>query len=92
MACVLSRAQRNVLWQIAQHKYGWGYVNGLGLRSAARALERLGLLTIDSEYRCTVTSVGEIEALRRWPNSPLALRSYLMPDGGWEAVGEEVSR
>lgn len=81
----LTEAQNYVLWQIAQHKYGWGYINGVGRRSAARALERRGLITIaEWDYRCTTTCAGDRLIAARWPNSPSNLCTYERPKGGWD--------
>jgi hypothetical protein len=87
---VLTRTQNLVLWQIAQHKYGWGYVTQFGQRSAARALQRAGLITVRHiDYRCDLTRAGVLEVARRWPKSPSALRSYTRPDDGWSPPGDK---
>lgn len=80
----LTETQNYVLWTVAQFKYGWRYVQGVGFRSAARALERRGLISLDDEYRATLSSTGEQEVIKRWPNSPAALQSYVPPAGGWD--------
>lgn len=87
----LTAAQRRVLWQLAQHKYGWGYINGVGLRSAARALERRRLVDVDHEFRVTLTNDGDREACRRWPVSPLAAHSYELPEGSsnWTTLTQD---
>lgn len=81
---MLTPPQQRVLWRLAQHKYGWGYVNGIGNQSAARALERRGLVEIaDWDFRVTLTTAGEREANLRYPVSPLALGTYEVPENGW---------
>lgn len=83
----LSETQGYVLWRMAQHKYGWGYVNSLGHRSAARALERRGLVTVRGDHAgwtAEVTDEGRDFIATRWPVSPLTLNTYTRPETGWD--------
>lgn len=83
----LTTAQEKVLWTVAQHKYGWAYMLGIGRRSAAMALVRRGLLALtDFDDRFTLTSAGEREVCERWPKSPAALLTYVPPEGGWDLL------
>lgn len=86
----LSVPMAQQLWRLAQHKYGWGYVEGIGKLSSARALERRGLardLGNDEghAYRMfELTEAGMVEVKLRFPKSPAALKTYVRPEGGWD--------
>jgi hypothetical protein len=63
----------DLLWEIAQHKYGWTYVRRRKL--AAKALERRGLVDgrwspFVSEPLVIATGAGRDAIARRWPVSP----------------------
>lgn len=83
---VLNEAQAHLLWRVAQHKYGWCYLNSVGQRSTGRALERRGLVTVEinhTGFSIEASDAGKAEIAERWPNSPLALDTYDTPAGGW---------
>jgi hypothetical protein len=83
----LSLPMRDLLWAVAQHKYGWTHVGRHhGQQQVAEALERRGFVTFDGERHhptiaATVTGRAEIE--RRWPVSPFVLGTYEHQSGGW---------
>jgi hypothetical protein len=87
----LSAAQRDLLWTVAQHKYGWAHCPNAGGRirrfQTAQTLERLGLVAIDRSQPhmpiCAATDAGRAEIERRWPVSPFALGTYDHQPGGW---------
>lgn len=86
----LSHPMRDLLWKIAQHKYGWAHCPNLErVRrfQTAEALERRGLVTIDRSQphmpTCSATDAGRAEIERRWPVSPFALGTYEHQPGGW---------
>lgn len=86
----LNKAQRDLLWMIAQHKYGWVYCPNVGSSErrlqTAQALERRGLVTIDrsgSCPTCSPTEAGKAEIKRCWPDSPFVLGTYDRPPYGW---------
>jgi hypothetical protein len=87
----LTEAQRDLLWTVAQHKYGWTHCSNLGRRvrtlQTARALERRGLVTVDATRHhptCAATDAGRNEIARRWPVSPFVLGTYEHQPGGWD--------
>lgn len=87
----LSEAGNDLLWTVAQHKYGWAHVSNRGGRQrtlqTAEALARRGLVTI--RYRsnpvCVATDAGRAEIARRWPVSPFNLGTYAHQPEGWDA-------
>lgn len=84
---VLNEVQARLLWCVAQHKYGWCYLNSVGQRSTGRALERRGLVTVEinhTGFSIEATDAGKAEIAERWPNSPLALGTYNTPARGWD--------
>lgn len=84
----LSVPMRNLLWRVAQMKYGWLYPSrSSGQMQTAEGLERRGLVTI--EYRrieplIAATDAGRAEIERRWPVSPFALDTYDEQPQGWD--------
>jgi hypothetical protein len=77
---------RNLLWRVAQHKYGWAYVQPYASqRKTAEALQRRGLVRIDrgADWTATATDAGRAEIERRWPVSPFVLGTYEEQPGGW---------
>lgn len=88
---LLSHPMRDLLWTIAQHKYGWAHCTNAGSRArrlqVAEALERRGLVEIDRSrprgQTCAATAAGRAEIERRWPVSPFALGTYEHQPGGW---------
>jgi hypothetical protein len=82
---------RDLLWIVAQHKYGWAHCPNDGSRirrlQVAEALERRGLVDIDRSKPhmpvCSVTPEGRMEILGRWPVSPYILGTYEHQPGGW---------
>jgi hypothetical protein len=86
----LSRAQAWVMWTLAQHKYGWRYLTTVGDHSAARALERKGLIGIaEFDRRCILTTAGDDLVAALWPKSPAALETYERPADGWDLFGDQ---
>lgn len=89
----LSEAQRDLLWIVAQHKYGWAHCPNAGRErrlQTAQALERRGLVTIGGQAHmptCEATDSGRDEIARRWPVSPFILRTYDHQPGGWTPRG-----
>lgn len=86
----LTEPMRDLLWVIAQHKYGWAHCPNVGRErrfQVAEALERRGLVDIDRSQShmptCAVTPEGRMEILRRWPVSPYILGTYEHQPGGW---------
>lgn len=86
----LSNPQRDMLWTVAQHKYGWTHVSRYhGEQQVAEALERRGLVTLDRERHHPVvvaTDEGRAEIGRRWPVSPFYLGTYEHQPEGWTPV------
>jgi hypothetical protein len=84
---LLSHPMRRLLWEIAQHKYGWRYVSlQRGRLQVAEALERRSLIIIQrggSDPVAVATPAGLLEITRRWPVSPYALGTYDHQPGGW---------
>lgn len=89
----LTDPMRRWLWRLAQHIHGWSYVNDLAGRSVCRALERRGLVRFGMDevgnWSAELTSIGELEVVDRWPDSPRARHSYIPPAGGWPKVGDD---
>ena len=90
----LSNAMRDLLWRVAQHKYGWTCVQRYrGEPQVAAALVRRGLVTLAGPSHARVifaTGAGLAEITRRWPVSPFVLGTYQHQPGGWtprEGVG-----
>lgn len=87
----LTVPMRDLLWQVAQHKYGWTYPGRHGGRlQVADALVRRGLVRWlalaprDHHHAViTATPVGYLEIVRRWPVSPYVLNTYEPQPGGW---------
>jgi hypothetical protein len=86
----LSDAQRDLLWRVAQHKYGWTHVSRHGGQlQVAEALIRRGLVkpsgTHDWRWQTIIvaTPEGKAEIERRWPLSPFALGTYEHQPSGW---------
>jgi hypothetical protein len=87
----LTVAQRDLLWTVAQHKYGWTHVSRhRGQLQVADALVRRGLVHWGSHGRdhhsptiVATPFTGRQEILRRWPVSPFALGTYDHQPGGW---------
>ena len=83
----VSLPQQRVLWRLAQHKYGWGYVTGLGLLAAARALQTRGLVEVSrseqGDWLGELTDAGHARVAELFPSSPAVLRTYTRPEGGW---------
>lgn len=89
---LLSHPMRDLLWRVAQHKYGWTYVSRhRGQLQVADGLVRRGLAEwghgnnarSGSSPRIVATDDGVKEIERRWPVSPLALGTYDHQPGGW---------
>jgi len=80
---------RDLLWRIAQHKYGWCYISRREI-AKGDALVRRGLAEWGAHgrdhYACpelVATELGKAEIKRRWPISPFALGTYDEQPGGW---------
>lgn len=81
----------DLLWTVAQHKYGWAHCPNVGRGTrrlqVALALERRGLVAVDLSKphmpTCSATAAGRVEIERRWPVSPFALGTYEHQPGGW---------
>lgn len=84
----LSVPMRDLLWRVAQHKYGWCYPSrSCGQFQTAEGLARRGLVTIDvsgSDPSIAATGAGRAEIERRWPVSPFALGTYEHQPDGWD--------
>lgn len=82
---------RDLLWTIAQHKYGWAHCpnHGRGIRrlQTAEALERRGLVTVDRATphlpTCSATDEGRAVIAELYPVSPFILGTYDHQPGGW---------
>lgn len=78
---------RDLLWTVAQHKYGWTHVSRHGgQQQVAEALERRGLVAFDRERHhptISATDAGRTAIARRWPVSPFVLDTYEHQPGGW---------
>ena len=87
----LTEPMRDLLWTVAQHKYGWTHPGRHGGRlQVADALVRRGLVRWDdrkaSDHHHAVivaTPAGYDEIARRWPVSPFVLGTYEHQPGGW---------
>jgi hypothetical protein len=86
---LLTHPMRDLLWKVAQHKYGWTHVSRHGGQyQVAQALERRGLVKFTRDHNWTVqaTPAGCDEIARRWPVSPFILRTYEHQPNGWDPV------
>lgn len=91
MSVLLTHPMRDLLWEVAQHKYGWRYVSRYrGQIQVADGLVRRGLVEWvarnprDSHAPAIVaTQAGFDEIERRWPVSPFALGTYEHQPNGW---------
>lgn len=85
---LLSHPMRRLLWEIAQHKYGWRYISRhRGQLQVAEGLERRGLVYLKrdaSDSVAVATPAGMLEIQRRWPVSPFALGTYEHQPNGWD--------
>jgi len=86
----LSDPMRDLLWTVAQHKYGWTHASRHGGElQVADALVRRGFVEYGSHDRDHTTPIivatdeGHAEIERRWPVSPCALGTYNPQPGGW---------
>jgi hypothetical protein len=86
----LSHPMRDLLWTVAQHKYGWTHVSRQrGQLQVAEGLIRRGLVmpseTHDWRWQPIIvaTDAGRAEIERRWPVSPFALGTYEHQADGW---------
>jgi hypothetical protein len=86
----LTVPQRDLLWTVAQHKYGWTHVSRhKGQLQVAEALIRRGLVkasqTHDWRWQPIIvaTDEGRAEIARRWPVSPFNLGTYEHQPGSW---------
>lgn len=86
----LSVPMRDLLWRVAQHKYGWTHVSRYnGQVQVADALVRRGLVEWGRHDRdhnsptIVATDAGKAEIAERWPVSPLILDTY-----DWRSVRE----
>lgn len=89
----LTELMRNLLWTVAQHKYGWCHVSRHGgMLQVADALAARGLVEYGRHSRddhaptIVATDAGKAEIERRWPVSPFALGTYEHQPGGWTPV------
>lgn len=77
----------DLMYTVAQHKYGWTYVRRYGGgQQIADGLERRGLVTMDREKTyptITATDAGRRYIERYWPVSPFALNTYEHQPNGW---------
>jgi len=89
---VLTAPMRDLLWTVAQHKYGWTHVSRHGGElQVADALVRRGFVEYGSHGLgrgdltpiIVATNEGRAEIERRWPVSPFALGTYDPQPGGW---------
>lgn len=93
----LTPAMRDLLWVIAQHKYGWAHCPNVSRTyrrlQTARALERRGLVTVDTSKphmpTCAATPAGRLFIEHWWPVSPFALGTYDHQPGGWTPRGSD---
>lgn len=87
----LTAPMRDLLWTVAQHKYGWTHVSRhRGQLQVADALVRRGLVAWGPhdgrDYHHPIiaaTPAGLFEIGRRWPVSPYYLGTYDHQPGGW---------
>lgn len=87
----MSTAQRDLLWTVAQHKYGWAYVSRhRGQLQVADALVRRNLVEWGSKGRdhrhptIVATDTGREVIAQEWPVSPLNLGTYDHQPNGWD--------
>jgi hypothetical protein len=87
----LSHPMRDMLWTLAQHKYGWTHVSrGGGRLQVAEALVRRGLVEWSAAKPAShhqpvivATAAGCLEIESRWPVSPFVLGTYAHQPGSW---------
>ncbi len=87
----LTTPMRELLWRVAQHKYGWIHVSRHGgWLQVADGLVARGLVTYGTLHdrssvdpRILITEDGIAEVQKLWPVSPLALGTYEPQPGGW---------
>lgn len=82
MTVALTEPMRELLWAVAQRRYGWVYVPDFGgEHRAAQALHERGLVTHHlvrylGGSIVVVTDAGRAEIRRRWPVSPCGEGTY----------------
>ncbi|MBS3928023.1 MAG: hypothetical protein KGZ65_06125 [Sphingomonadales bacterium] len=87
-----TEAMAELLWAIAQHKYGWTHIRSQDDRLAARELERLGWATIHHDKQIiSATDAGKEEIVRRWPVTPYGLGTYDEQPSGWTPLAATTS-
>lgn len=86
----LTEPMRDLLWQVAQHQYGWTHVARYGGQlQVADGLVRRGLVEWGRngrdhpDPRVIATDAGREEIGRRYPVSPFVLGTYEHQPGGW---------
>lgn len=88
----LSPAMCDLLWTVAQHKYGWTHVSRHnGQLQVADGLVRRGFVAYGDDHRARdsyrpviyALPLGAVEIGRRWPVSPYHLGTYEHQMGGW---------
>lgn len=99
----LSQPAERLLWQVAQHRYGWKYIQPThrgAERQIGDGLVRRGLVVwgVDGTHMrdhetpaITITDAGREAIRKRWPVSPLILETYEPPEGGWPAFKGDQS-
>lgn len=87
----LSTPMRDLLWTVAQHKYGWTHVSRYrGQLQVADALVRRGVVKWGSEGRehhlptIVATEWGERVIRDLWPVSPYNLQTCEHQPNGWD--------
>jgi hypothetical protein len=98
---LLTHPMRDMLWTLAQHKYGWTHVSRHGgqLQVADGLVRRDLAYWSDEAHRnrnsyspiLIATPAGKAEIARRWPVSPFALGTYSPQLGGWTPVEGEAA-
>lgn len=83
----LTTPQARMLFRLAGHRYGWAYCTEWRERRSFEALLNRGLVqTHDYGQTYNLTPEGYEAVERRWPKSPAILKTYEVPDGGWDLL------
>lgn len=85
----LSGPQRDKLWQLAHHKYGWAYAGSYTEVTIYEALVRRGVVEIargrthGANIAYAISDAGRAFVAELWPLCPFVLGTYTVPAGGW---------
>ena len=91
----LSPQQRDKLWKLAHHKYGWAYAVSYTEVTTYEALVRRGLVQVavgrthGANIAYAISEAGRAFVAELWPACPFILGTYEVPAGGWTPKNPE---